>query len=1065
MPTSNLCEECGAELRGDGPAGVCTRCLFHLGLDGAAQVTWPGCVAAPSENAVGAASLAADGVVDNPGTLRRLGDYEILEEIGRGGMGVVFRARQVSLDRVVALKMILAGSFGSREQAVRLRLEAEAVAKLQHPNIVRIYETGEHEGQPFFSMDYLEGGDLGTLGRVQRPPIRRAAGWVKTISEAIEYAHGRGILHRDLKPSNILLDRGGEPRITDFGLARRVDTEFHLTVTGQVMGSPNFMPPEQASPKRGKSGPASDVYGLGGVLFFLLTGRPPFLGETVVETLRQVTDTEAISPRLLNPEVPRDLATICLKCLEKDPERRYRTAGDLAAELGRYLGDESIQARPSGWMEQGWRWCRRHPTVAVLGAAILLLLASILIGAPAAAFRIDRERRRAEAEAQRNREAAYAADVLGAQRAIEEGEWKTAREHLENQRPRAGIEDRRSFEWYYLWQLLKGEELASWPADGGVPRWISMSSDGRWVAASGAIFETQQGQVVGRLANGRSALVFEPKGSHLMVAATNGIYRLDVLTGGEQFLPMVGPIWAAAFSSSGRWFAAGGEDGLNLWDAQSWQRVAGRADLTFNFFTARGIAFAPDDSRMLVNTGNPLRENGELRELGLPSLRSLGLAWGDARNVACMEFSKDGGELLTGGWDGRVLLRDLRERNRPVREIAHLLGWIADAHYELGSSRILVAGADRFLRFLDKDKKAPGRGLRGHAGEIWAMAPSPEGSNVFTLGSDRIVKKWSANLPESPDLLKPNPAPIHPIGLKPDGRGLATRSAGRLSIWRWEGRELHEDPARRIEIPELRPVPADPLRGQGMVVAAPDLETYALALRYRPVEVWSWHDRAGRKLPGTASKEPLVGYSPDGRLLVIARDERHLGFWDTRTLRAVGEVAIWIPNQGRWPWAFASKTNVMAVAADREVTLWRTDPIRKVGRISTGPFKAMALSPDASLLVVGWVDGTIRIFDVASGQAKGPPVQGHLTSVDALAFSGDGQTLVSGGDQRVKFREMTRLRELSVGRHSGPVIFAMFSANDEMLVTADAGLSVRIWPAPRGDSEGTGGSVPGTGAD
>jgi serine/threonine protein kinase len=255
-------------------------------------------------------------------------------------MGVVYRARQLSLDRVVALKMILAGSFGSREQAMRLRLEAEAAAKLQHPNIVRIYETGEYEGQPFFSMDHLEGGDLATLVRLQRPPIRRAAGWVKTIAEAIDYAHGQGILHRDLKPSNILLDRNGEPRITDFGLARRVDTPLvvTMTVTGQVVGSPNFMPPEQASPKRGKSGPASDVYGLGGILFYLLTGRPPFLGETVVETLRQVTDTEAISPRLLNPEVPRDLATICLKCLEKDPGRRYATARGVGGGVGAVYG-------------------------------------------------------------------------------------------------------------------------------------------------------------------------------------------------------------------------------------------------------------------------------------------------------------------------------------------------------------------------------------------------------------------------------------------------------------------------------------------------------------------------------------------------------------------------------------------------------------------------------------------------------------------------------------------------------------------------------------------------------
>jgi WD40 repeat protein len=641
--------------------------------------------------------------------------------------------------------------------------------------------------------------------------------------------------------------------------------------------------------------------------------------------------------------------------------------------------------------------------------------------------------------------------VLGAQRAIEEGDLNTARERLENHLPRLGVEDRRSFEWYYLWQSLKGEELASWRVEGGEPRWITVSGDGRWVAAAGTIFDIRQGEVIRRLPKRRSALVFEPQGPHLMVKASNGVYRVNVQTGDEQFLATGGETWAAAFSSTGRWFAVGGDAGLTLWDAHRWERVAARPDLTFSFFTARGIAFAPDETRVLVNTGNPLREIGELQELALPSLGDLGPAWSDSRNIAGMEYSRDGTELLTGGWDGRVLLRNLQEPNRPVREITHLLSWIADVRYDPGSSRIIVAGADRLLRFLEREERAKGRSLRGHTGEIWGMVPSPDGSNVFTLGADRTVRRWSAHLPSSPLFLQPNPDPIHPVGVSRDGWRLATRSAERLSLWRVEGRELREDMARRIEMPELRSVPADPLRGQGMVAAAPDLETFVLALPGRPVEVRSWKDGSIQRLAGTVALEPLVGYSPNGRILVIALDERHLSFWHTGALRPMGNVEIGQPNDGRWPWAFAAKTNVVAVGSKNEVVLWRTDSIRKLRTIPTGPFRAMALSPDASLLVVGGSDGAIRTFDVESGRALGPAVQGHLSSVDALAFSGDGRFLATGGDQRIKFREVAGFRELFVGRHSGPVIFAMFSANDELLVTADAGLSVRIWPAPRAD--------------
>ncbi len=308
MPTLSLCLECGAEISAATPRGRCSKCLFHLGLGDSA------------ENGDGVAEQESIDLLLGNGTgtdsklgpillaARRLGDYELLEEIARGGMGVVYRARQVSLDRVVAVKVIVSGQFASREQALRFQMEAEAAARLQHPHIVRIHETGEHEGQPYFSMDYVGGGNLASLVRLGPISVRRAATLVQTLAQAMHYAHEQGVLHRDLKPSNILLDDAGQPRITDFGLARRVEKDSFLTVTGQVLGSPNFMPPEQAGAKL-KAGRPSDVYALGGILFYLITGRPPFVAGTVPETLQQVLTTDPVSPHLLNASVPTDLAT------------------------------------------------------------------------------------------------------------------------------------------------------------------------------------------------------------------------------------------------------------------------------------------------------------------------------------------------------------------------------------------------------------------------------------------------------------------------------------------------------------------------------------------------------------------------------------------------------------------------------------------------------------------------------------------------------------------------------------------------------------------------------------
>ncbi len=308
--------------------------------------------------------------------LGELGDYELLEEIGRGGQGVVFRARQKSLNRTVALKVISLGQWASKAHLKRFRLEAEAAAHLEHPGIVPIHEVGERDGQCYFSMKFVEGGQLDEVVRRAPMSIRQGAELIAKVARTVHYAHEHGILHRDIKPGNILLDAKGEPHLTDFGLARLVESESSVTHTLEVLGTPSYMAPEQAVGNNAAISSVTDVYGLGAVLYQLLTGQPPFAGGTTYETIKLLLDTEPRQPRQLNPKIDRDLSTICLKCLEKDPKRRYSSALALAEDLEHWLKHEPIQARHIGIFTRGRKWGQRNPTSALLAACLVALAAA-----------------------------------------------------------------------------------------------------------------------------------------------------------------------------------------------------------------------------------------------------------------------------------------------------------------------------------------------------------------------------------------------------------------------------------------------------------------------------------------------------------------------------------------------------------------------------------------------------------------------------------------------------------------------------------------------------------------
>src|SRR5438874_7918900 len=351
-----VCAECGATVFADAPQGICSVCLFRTGL--------------ASEDDKAFESTVAR-------MLKDFGDYELLEEIGRGGQGVVFRARQKSLNRTVALKVIGLGEWATKAHLKRFRLEAEAAASLDHPGIVPIHEVGERDGSCYFSMKLVEGGQLDEVVRHEQMSIRRAVELIAKVSRTVHYAHEHGILHRDIKPGNILLDKTGEPHLTDFGLARLVESESTVTRTLEVLGTPSYMAPEQAVGNNAALSSVTDVYGLGAVFYQLLTGHPPFTGGTTYETIKLLLDTEPRQPRLLNRKIDRDLSTICLKCLEKDPQRRYSSSLALAEDLEHWLKHEPIRARRTGIVTRGSKWVRRNPTTALLFALSLAFAATV----------------------------------------------------------------------------------------------------------------------------------------------------------------------------------------------------------------------------------------------------------------------------------------------------------------------------------------------------------------------------------------------------------------------------------------------------------------------------------------------------------------------------------------------------------------------------------------------------------------------------------------------------------------------------------------------------------------
>jgi hypothetical protein len=568
------CLKCGASLAPNARQAFCPSCLY-------AQAASDSTVPIEGEHPPRESALPASGP-DFSILPALFGEYELLERIGEGGMGVVFKARQRSLDRLVALKLLsLSGPHIRPEFIKRFRAEAVAAASLQHPNIVAIHEVGVRDGQHFFAMDYVPGGSLAKrMGHHPLPP-HQAARYLHDIARAVHYAHERGILHRDLKPSNILLDAEDQPRVADFGLAKRLDSDSELTLPGQVLGSPHYIPPEQAAGKTSTLSRRSDVYGLGAILYHLLTGRPPFVGEQMAETLQLVLTTDPVAPRLLNPSVPRDLQTICLKCLEKEPARRYATAQAMAEELARHLRGEPVAARPPGLSGRLIRWCRRKPALAgALGALVVAVgigMTGILWAWHRADFHAAAERR----QRQRAEEMLVRTELAQVEDLLEASSQGTAalaslarlvREHPDNTVAPQRLVSLLTWRSFPLPLVeFTGTTSFTWSSDG--ERVATGSADGRvrvWSANDGQLLAT-----MARHAGTVRHVEFAPGGRQLASAGDDGTARIWDAGSGQPLTQALGHpsavVWAGFSADGGRVGTAAVDGSARVWDAVSGQ--------------------------------------------------------------------------------------------------------------------------------------------------------------------------------------------------------------------------------------------------------------------------------------------------------------------------------------------------------------------------------------------------------------------------------------------------------------------------------------------------------------
>jgi len=731
---------------------------------------------------------------------RSVGDYEILREIARGGMGVVYPARHRKLGRIVALKMILGSKFASEEQIARFHAEAEAAAKLDHPGIVPVFEVGEFEGEHFLAMAFVDGQSL--LQRIKEAPLlpAEAAQLLKQVAEALDHAHRHGIVHRDLKPQNILLTKDGQPKITDFGLAKQMEADSSLTATGQIMGTPSYMPPEQALGCTEQVGPLSDLYSLGATFYAMLTGRPPFQSAMLTETLRQVCESDPVAPRMLNPAIPRDLETICLKCLEKKPSARYPAASALVEELQRYLNGEPITARATGRAERVWRWCRRHPVAA--GLVMMSGIASVLL-VVGGVYRQQSLQWQRAAELQEQLTAQQSKLVEQqfelTRRSEELANLAVASEHLS----KAGeIASRRKPGW--SWDALEEVRAAQQLSGGRLDRSrlatltaeclsandmrlvatlesglfasdVSFSPDSRLLAlAQHRGTPTCSIQVV-EVASQKKHATYS-----ISTAAGNATSFFGALTKGNFNPKFQEGFSAVAFSGDGRWLAAGTRKGrIYLWNRD----YTDKDPVTLDAYADQGVArvlFAPDAKTLLVSSS----ANSELRSFAVAETWQPGRRWPNVGSEFAMHPT--GRHFVSARHGIRAFDLSSEQESSGLPEVpSRTVSVTTDGQFILsggeGEVRLVESSTRRVLQTF-RPKDSTNILFNGDAPEFVAAlglivtSATDDQVRVFDMATGREVVALSSGGRKQP-----------PIAVSPDGRWLAI--AGEVNTKLYEFRD------------------------------------------------------------------------------------------------------------------------------------------------------------------------------------------------------------------------------------------------------------------------------------